>query len=54
MLCAAYTLANDEHVRVDIFYSNLKKIKIIVNVIGTLIFLIPFVFVFYIIHIPML
>ena len=25
MLCAAYTLAEDEHVRVDIFYSNMKK-----------------------------
>ena len=42
MLCAAYTLANDEHVRVDIFYSKLEeKKKIIINVIGALIFLIP-------------
>ena len=42
MLCAAYTLANDEHVRVDIFYSKLKnKHKMIINVIGSLIFLIP-------------
>ena len=39
MLCAAYTLANDEHVRVDIFYSNLEnKHKIIIDVIGSLIF----------------
>ena len=45
MLCAAYTLANDEHVRVDIFYSNLKnKHKIIIDVIGSLIFLIPVCF----------
>ena len=45
MLCAAYTLANDEHVRVDIFYSNLEnKRKIIINVIGSLIFLIPVCF----------
>ena len=45
MLCAAYTLANDEHVRVDIFYSNLEnKHKIIINVIGSLIFLIPVCF----------
>ena len=42
MLCAAYTLANDEHVRVDIFYSKLKnRHKIIINIIGSLIFLIP-------------
>ena len=42
MLCAAYTLANDEHVRVDIFYSRLgNKHKMIINVIGSLIFLIP-------------
>ena len=45
MLCAAYTLANDEHVRVDIFYSNLENNhKIIINVIGSLIFLIPVCF----------
>ena len=42
MLCAAYTLAQDEHVRVDIFYSKLTdKYKIFVNVVGSLIFLIP-------------
>ena len=42
MVCAAYTLAKDEHVRVDILYSKLKdKDKILVNVIGSLIFLIP-------------
>ena len=42
MLCAAYTLARDEHVRVDIFYSKLKdRQKIIINVIGALLFLIP-------------
>ena len=45
MLCAAYTLANDEHVRVDIFYSNLKNNhKIIINVLGSLLFLIPICF----------
>ena len=42
MLCAAYTLANDEHVRVDIFYSKLKnRHKILINIIGSLIFLTP-------------
>ena len=45
MLCAAYTLARDEHVRVDIFYSKLKdRHKIIINVIGALLFLIPVCF----------
>ena len=42
MLCAAYTLAKDEHVRVDIFYSKLNdRHKIIINIIGSLLFLIP-------------
>jgi TRAP-type mannitol/chloroaromatic compound transport system permease small subunit len=42
MACAAYTLAEDEHVRVDIFYSKLKyKDKNLINMIGSLIFLIP-------------
>ena len=42
MLCAAYTLAKDEHVRVDIFYSKLKdRHKIIINIMGALLFSIP-------------
>ena len=42
MLCAAFTLAEDEHVRVDIFYSKLdNKSKAIINIIGSIIFLIP-------------
>jgi TRAP-type mannitol/chloroaromatic compound transport system permease small subunit len=42
MLCAAYTLAEDSHVRVDIFYSNLKnKHKAIVDLLGSLLFLLP-------------
>ena len=42
MVCAAYTLALDEHVRVDIFYSKLKpKYKSLVNILGSIIFLIP-------------
>ena len=46
MVCAAYTLAEDEHVRVDIFYSKLsEKRKNIVNVIGSLIFLLPVCFI---------
>ena len=45
MLCAAYTLAKDEHVRVDIFYSKLQsRHKMIINIIGSLFFLIPVCF----------
>ena len=34
LACAAYTLAEDEHVRVDIIYSNLSnKSKSIINII---------------------
>ena len=42
LACAAYTLAEDEHVRVDIIYSNLSnKSKSIINIIGSIIFVIP-------------
>ena len=42
LLCAAYTLAEDAHVRVDIFYSKLStKNKYIINLVGSLIFLMP-------------
>ena len=42
LICAAYTLAEDAHVRVDIFYSKLSiKKKYIVNLVGSLIFLMP-------------
>jgi TRAP-type mannitol/chloroaromatic compound transport system permease small subunit len=43
LLAAAYTLANDEHVRVDIFYRNMSpRGRAIVDAAGTLFFLIPF------------
>jgi len=46
LICAAYTLAEDAHVRVDIFYSKLKeKSKSIVNIIGAIIFLLPVCFI---------
>lgn len=39
---AAYTLKHDAHVRVDVFYSRFsKKQKAWVNLLGTLLFLIP-------------
>ncbi len=42
MLGAAYTLREDEHVRVDIFYRRMPgKRRAIVDLIGTLVFLLP-------------
>ncbi|WP_456458222.1 TRAP transporter small permease subunit [Reichenbachiella sp.] len=43
LLGSAYALKHDKHVRVDVFYSRFsEKKKAWVNLIGTLIFLIPF------------
>ncbi|MEA5620705.1 TRAP transporter small permease subunit [Cronbergia sp. UHCC 0137] len=43
LLGAAYTLKHNEHVRVDIFYSNWQsKRKAIADLVGTIFFLIPF------------
>lgn len=43
LLTAAWTLANDAHVRVDVFYSRFSaRGKQRVNVIGTLLLLLPF------------
>ncbi|PIY08271.1 MAG: C4-dicarboxylate ABC transporter permease [Flexibacter sp. CG_4_10_14_3_um_filter_32_15] len=40
---AAYTLKDDKHVRVDVFYARFsEKRKALVNLFGTLLFLIPF------------
>ncbi|MDJ0797932.1 MAG: TRAP transporter small permease subunit [Calothrix sp. MO_167.B12] len=42
-LGAAYILKHDEHVRVDIFYSQCSpKRKALINLLGTVLFLIPF------------
>lgn len=42
LLGAAYTLQNDKHVRVDLFYEKIsRKDKAWVNLIGTLLLLIP-------------
>ena len=39
----AYTLGHDEHVRVDIFYAKLSpKAQAWINLLGTLLFLLPF------------
>ena len=43
LMCAAYTMVDDEHVRVDIIYSNLSnKNKALITLLGNLFFLIPF------------
>ncbi len=43
LLSAAYTLKIDQHVRVDVIYTRMsEKKKAIVNLFGSLIFLIPF------------
>jgi TRAP-type mannitol/chloroaromatic compound transport system permease small subunit len=43
LLGAAYTLKNNRHVRVDVFYDNMsEKKKAIIDFFGTIIFLIPF------------
>lgn len=43
LLGAAHTLKGDKHVRIDIFYAKLSdRGKAVVNLIGTLLFLIPF------------
>lgn len=43
LLAAGWTLLNDRHVRVDILYSRLSERKrAIADIIGTLVFLLPF------------
>ena len=42
MLCMAYTLRKNEHVRVDIFYRGMsRKLRALVDIIGGLLFLTP-------------
>ena len=43
LMGAAYTLKHEKHVRVDIIYSRLtEKKQAVINVLGTILFLIPF------------
>ena len=43
LTCAAYTMVDDEHVRVDIIYSTLSnKKKALITLLGNLFFLLPF------------
>ena len=42
MLCMGYTLRENEHVRIDIFYGRMSgKKRTLVNLVGNLLFLIP-------------
>lgn len=42
LLCAGYTLLNNEHVRVDLIYGRLSRRKqLVVDICGTLLFLTP-------------
>ena len=46
MLGAGYAYLNDDHVRIDIIYRNAKKqYKIIVNILGNIFFLLPFLYI---------
>ena len=46
LLGAAYALKHDKHVRVDVFYQNFSpKTQAWVNLLGTLLFLIPFCYI---------
>lgn len=43
LLGAAYTLKHNDHVRVDVFYRNWSpKLKALIDLLGTILFLIPF------------
>lgn len=45
MLGMVYSLKEDAHVRVDVLFENFSpKIKAIINILGTLLFIIPFAF----------
>ena len=52
-LAAGYTLLSDEHVRVDSFYrESSKRFKNIVNLIGTITLLLPFIMVTFFMSYP--
>ncbi len=53
MLAAAWTLQVDGHVRVDIFYTQLKpRARALVDLLGALLFLLPFAVVLAMLSIP--
>ena len=53
LLTSPYTLQKNKHVRVDVFYNNFsKRKKNIVDLIGNIIFLIPFSFIIFYTSLP--
>lgn len=53
MLAAAWTLQSDGHVRVDIFYAGAKpRTRAVIDLVGTLLFLLPFVAVLMLLSVP--
>jgi len=53
LLASPYTLQQNKHVRVDVFYNNFsKRKKNIVDLIGNIIFLIPFSFIIFYTSLP--
>lgn len=53
LLASPYTLQQNKHVRVDVFYNNFsKRKKNIIDLIGNIIFLIPFSFIIFYTSLP--
>jgi len=53
MLAAAWTLQIDGHVRVDVFYArNTPRARAIVDLLGSVVFLLPFATVLFILSLP--
>ena len=53
LLASPYTLQKNKHVRVDVFYNNFsKRKKKIIDLIGNIIFLIPFSFIIFYTSLP--
>jgi TRAP-type mannitol/chloroaromatic compound transport system permease small subunit len=53
LLASPYTLQKNKHVRVDVFYNNFsKRTKNIIDLIGNIIFLIPFSFIIFYTSLP--
>jgi TRAP-type mannitol/chloroaromatic compound transport system permease small subunit len=53
MLAAAWTLQIDGHVRVDIFYTQAgPRIRALIDLVGALVFLLPFAAVLFVISLP--
>lgn len=45
-ICAGYALLNDDHVRVDVFYSRAsKRAKALIDLLGSILLLAPFLYV---------